>query len=197
MLKHKNTATSDLLHQTADCQTSDGEMLKHKNTATSDLLHQTVNHQTTDGEMVKHQSTATSDVGLLIRQTMEYLPHQTFLSACLTLHVHTHLTLISSLNALVQSAGFSLKTQPRLLLLPTSFHGLTTATSYILSRLDYCNCLLMGIPNSVIQPLQKIQNFAARLVLLAPCHHYSTPLTEKLHWFPISERIKYKSLVCV
>ena len=50
-------------------------------------------------------------------------------------------------------------------------------TSYnILSRLDYCNCLLMGTPNSVIQPLQKIQNFAARLVLLAPSHQYSTPL---------------------
>ena len=44
----------------------------------------------------------------------------------------------------------------------------TLVTSYILSRLDYCNCLLMGTPNSVIQPLQKIQNFAARLALLAP-----------------------------
>ena len=50
----------------------------------------------------------------------------------------------------------------------------------------------MGTPNSVIQPLQKIQNFAARLVLLAPCHHHSTPLLEKLHWLPISERIKCK-----
>ena len=65
-----------------------------------------------------------------------------------------------------------------------------TVTSYILSRLDYCNCFLMGIPNSIIQPLQKIQNFAARLVLLAPRHHHSTPLLEKLHWFPISEHIK-------
>ena len=71
-----------------------------------------------------------------------------------------------------------------------------TVTSYILSRLDYCNCLLMGTLNSVIQPLQKIQNFAARLVLLAPHHHHSTPLLEKLHWFPISERIKYK-VACV
>ena len=52
-------------------------------------------------------------------------------------------------------------------------------TSYILSQLDYCNCLLMGTPNSVIQPLQKIQNFAARLVLLAPRHHHSTPFLEK------------------
>ena len=50
----------------------------------------------------------------------------------------------------------------------------------------------MGTPNSVIQPLQKIQNFAARLVLLAPRHHNSTPLLEKLHWLPISERVKYK-----
>ena len=50
----------------------------------------------------------------------------------------------------------------------------------------------MGTPNSVIQPLQKIQNFAARLVLLAPCHHHLTPLLVKLHWLPISERIKYK-----
>ena len=72
---------------------------------------------------------------------------------------------------------FSLKTQPRLL-------------SYILSQLDYCNCLLMGTPNSFIQPVQKIQNFAARLVLLAPHHHHSTPLLEKLHWLPISECIK-------
>ena len=68
----------------------------------------------------------------------------------------------------------------------------TLATSYILSRLDYCNCLLMGTPNSVIQSLQKIQNFAARLVLLAPRHQHSTPLLEKLHFVLISERIKYK-----
>ena len=68
----------------------------------------------------------------------------------------------------------------------------TLVTSYILSRLDYCNCFFMGTPNSVIQPLQKIQNFAATLVLLAPRHHHSTPFLEKLHWLPISERIKYK-----
>ena len=48
--------------------------------------------------------------------------------------------------------------------------------------------------SSVIQPLQKIQNFAARFVPLAPHHHHSTPLLgkkNKLHWVPISER-KYK-----
>ena len=54
------------------------------------------------------------------------------------------------------------------------------------------------LDNSVIKPLQKIQNFAARLVLLAPRHHHSTPLLEKLHWLiiPISEHIKYK-VACI
>ena len=42
---------------------------------------------------------------------------------------HKNVTLlISNLNALVQSAGFSLKTQPKLLLLPISSHGLTNET---------------------------------------------------------------------
>ena len=40
-------------------------------------------------------------------------------------------------------------------------------TSCVLSRLDYCNSLLMGTPNSVIQPMQKVQNAAARLILRA------------------------------
>ena len=76
----------------------------------------------------------------------------------------------------------------------------TLVTSYILSRLDYCNCLLMGTPNSVIQPLQKIQNFAPRLVLLAlslPCR--PPPLNTspgKLH-FPLQNILSIKSLVCV
>ena len=50
----------------------------------------------------------------------------------------------------------------------------------------------MGTPKYVIQPLQKIQNIAARLVLLAPRHHTSTRLLEKLHWLAVLERIKYK-----
>ena len=56
----------------------------------------------------------------------------------------------------------------------------------------------MGTLYSVIQPRQKILNVAARLVLLAPRHHHSTPLLEKLHRLPISERIKYKvACMCV
>ena len=51
----------------------------------------------------------------------------------------------------------------------------------------------MGTPNSVIQPMQKVQNIAARLILRAPCHQNCTPTLQQLHWLPISERIKYKT----
>ena len=91
-----------------------------------------------------------------------------------------------------QTAYFELKHISSICRFPTEDATKTLVTSYILSWLDYCNCLLTGTPNSVIQPLQKIQNFAARLVLLAPCQHHSTPLLEKLHWLPISEHIKHE-----
>ena len=48
-------------------------------------------------------------------------------------------------------------------------------TFCVLSRLDYCNSLLMGTPSSVIQPMQKVQNTAARLILGAPRHRNLQP----------------------
>ena len=53
--------------------------------------------------------------------------------------------------------------------------------------------LLMGTLNSVIQPMQKVQNTAAHLLLRAPRHQNCTPLLQQLHWLPFSERIKYKT----
>ena len=80
-----------------------------------------------------------------------------------------------------QTAYFELKYISSICRFLTEDATKALVTSYILSRLDYCKCLLMSTPNSVIQPLQKIKNFVARLVLLAPRHHHSTPLLEKLH----------------
>ena len=65
--------------------------------------------------------------------------------------------------------------------------------SFVLSRLDNCNSLLIGTPNSIIQPLQTLQNSAARLVFRSRRSQHSTPLLYKLHWLPITQLIKYKA----
>ena len=106
----------------------------------------------------------------------------------------TKLSMKKHVIKICQTAYFELKRISSIRRFLTEDAAKNLVTSYILSRLHFCNCLLMGTPNSVIQPLQKIQNFAARLVLLAPRHHHSTPLLEKLHWLSISERIKYKAV---
>ncbi len=65
----------------------------------------------------------------------------------------------------------------------------------VISRLDYCNALLAGLPSSTIKPLQMIQNAAARLVFNEPKRAHVTPLFISLHWLPVAARIKFKTLM--
>ena len=65
----------------------------------------------------------------------------------------------------------------------------------VISRLDYCNVLLTGLPACAVKPLQMVQNAAARLVFDQPKRAHVTPLFIELHWLPLAARIKFKSLM--
>ncbi len=65
----------------------------------------------------------------------------------------------------------------------------------VISRLDYCNAFLAGLPSNTIKPLQMIQNAAARLVFSEPKRAHVTPLFVSLHWLPVAARIKFKTLM--
>ncbi len=66
----------------------------------------------------------------------------------------------------------------------------------VLSRLDYCNALLAGLPASSVKPLQLIQNVVARLIFNEPKRTHVTPLFINLHWLPIAAQcIKFKALM--
>ncbi|KAI4882365.1 hypothetical protein NFI96_002889 [Prochilodus magdalenae] len=66
--------------------------------------------------------------------------------------------------------------------------------SLVISRLDYCNSLLAGLPLRATRPLQLVQNAAARLIFNLPKFTHVTPLLRSLHWLPVAARIRFKTL---
>ena len=70
-------------------------------------------------------------------------------------------------------------------------------SSFVLSRLDYCNSLLAGLPENKLDRLQRVQNNAARLVLGRRGWDHAKPLLRSLHWLPVRARIECKiSTLC-
>ena len=65
----------------------------------------------------------------------------------------------------------------------------------ILSRLDYCNSVLVGLPANLTNRLQSVQNAAARLVYGLRRYDHVTGALASLHWLRVAERIQFKIAV--
>ena len=55
-----------------------------------------------------------------------------------------------------------------------------------LSHLDYSNSIMYGLPKSVIQQMQNIQNYAAKLVLGRSQYSSNKEALAELHWLPLN-----------
>src|ERR1043165_5139814 len=71
----------------------------------------------------------------------------------------------------------------------TCLHILTQAL--VISRIDYCNSVLSGLPTSTLQPLTSVLHAACLIKGLGPRDHI-TQSHQELHWFPIRTRIAFK-----
>ena len=80
------------------------------------------------------------------------------------------------------------------LLIGTTFHKESIIYTYSLSlsRIDYCNSLLFGSTHDVTSHLQRIQNYAARVILRLPKSSSITIHLKSLHWLPVKVRSTYK-----
>ncbi len=67
----------------------------------------------------------------------------------------------------------------------------------ILSRLDYCNSLYLGIPAVLLNRLQLLQNAATRLLTGTKKQVSVSPVLASLHWLPVHFRVQFKVLLYV
>ncbi len=101
-----------------------------------------------------------------------------------------------------RSCRFALHNIRKIRPFPTEHATQILVQALVISRLDYCNALLAGLPSNTIKPLQMIQNAAARLVFNEPKRvplfvtpTDVTPLFVSLHWLPVAACIKFKTLM--
>ena len=69
--------------------------------------------------------------------------------------------------------------------------------AFVVSKLDYGNALMYGLPQKQLQKLQRIQNAAARIITYTGLRQHITPVLIDLHWLPITSRIRFKIALLV
>ena len=74
----------------------------------------------------------------------------------------------------------------------TSTATVTLVSAFVLSRIDYCNSLLFGSTHDMTSHLQRMQYYAARVILRLPMSSSITTHLRSLHWLPVNVRSTYK-----
>ena len=64
---------------------------------------------------------------------------------------------------------------------------MTLVSSFIMSKVDYCNVVLTGLPQRELDRMQSVVNAAARLSADARKYDHETPLLMDLHWLRVPE----------
>ena len=84
---------------------------------------------------------------------------------CFTLDCH--LTMNAHVSNIARTCYFELRRQS-IRRFQTSTATATLVSAFVLSRIDYCNLLLFGSSHDVTSHLQRMQNYAARVILRLP-----------------------------
>ena len=107
----------------------------------------------------------------------------------------SQLSFKAHITAVTRSCRFTLYNIRRIRPFLTQESAQLLIQTSVMSKLDYCNSLLTGLPACALKPLQMIQNAAARLVFNQPKFSHVTPLLRCLHWLPVIARTEYKTLM--
>ena len=93
---------------------------------------------------------------------------------------------------IVRTCYFELRRLASIRRFLTSTATATLVSAIALSRIEYCNSLLFGSTHDVTSHLQRIQNYAARVILRLSKSSSLTTHLKSLHWLPVKVRSTYK-----
>jgi hypothetical protein len=102
------------------------------------------------------------------------------------------MTMMPFINQLVRSCYYHLRGLKRIRCYLDDQTCARAVQALIVSRLDYCNCLLAALPDCALNKLRLVQNVAARLITGTARRAHITPVLRQLHWLPIRQRITFK-----
>ena len=103
-----------------------------------------------------------------------------------------HLIINAHVSNIARTCYFELRRLASISRFLTSTATATFVSAFVLSRIDYCNSLLFGSTHDVTSHLQRIQNYAARVILHLAMSSSITIHLKSLQWLRIKVRSTYK-----
>lgn len=110
----------------------------------------------------------------------------------LSVYFDPHLQFHKHINTVVKSSFFQLRSVAKVKRFLSSKDLEIVIHALISSRLDYCNSLYVGLPQSTLSRLQMVKNLAARSLTGTRKSDHISP---SLHWLPIKFRVDFKVLL--
>ena len=108
-------------------------------------------------------------------------------------YIDSDMSMTTHINHLVRTCFYNLRRIKHIRRFITTKTAILLVNSFVISRVDYCNSLLAGLPNCHLHRIQLVLNAAARLLYRGQKRDHITPLLrDKLHWLPIAARIQFK-----
>ena len=103
-----------------------------------------------------------------------------------------HLTMNAHVSNIAWTCYFEQRRLASIRRFLTSTETATLVSAFVLSRIHYCSSLLFGSTHDVTSHLQRIQNYAARVILHLPMSSSIAKHLNSLHWIPVKVRSTYK-----
>ena len=103
-----------------------------------------------------------------------------------------HFTTNAHISNMARTCYFELHRLASIRRFSTSTATATLVSALVLSRIDYCNSLLFGSTHGATSHLQRIHNYAARVILRLLKLSSITIHLKSLHWLPVKVRSTHK-----